>query len=165
MIRYIFREDAAAPIKNAKKADPQKIGEELTRIAESGGGRLTPRSVVKAAENPRSVLHKHFEWDDAKAANAFRLDQARGIIRVVQVEDEDADPQRAFLSVSDGKGVSYRTAAEVANSRDLQYAVLRQAERDLLAFETRYRELSDVCDLVRPARERVSQRMQGAQAA
>ena len=158
MIRYVFKDDGPLTIKGAAKANPQRIGEELAKVAAAAKGRLTPSAVVEAARNPRSALHKIFEWDDAKAAQSWRLEQAREIIRVVRVIDEDDQPQRAFLSIGDKAGVSYRSAEEVSHSRDLQLAVLRQAERDLEAWEKRYREIEDICDLVRSAREMVSRR-------
>lgn len=43
--------------------------------------RLTASSVVKAASDPDSPLHKHFTWDDTQAAKAHRLQQARTLIR------------------------------------------------------------------------------------
>jgi hypothetical protein len=157
MIRYVFRDEPVA-ILNAKKADPQKIGQALAKVAQEGNGRLTPSAVVEAATNPKSPLHRHFEWDNAKAAAAYRIDQAREIIRVIRIEDGEDTPQRAFLSVKDDAGVSYRTAAEVAGSLDLQIAVLKQAERDLDAFKRRYAELQDICEEVSLARDKVRQR-------
>lgn len=157
MIKYVFREDPVA-ILNAKKADPQKIGQALAKIAEDCGGRLTPPAVVEAARNDKSPLHRHFEWDDAKAAQSYRLDQARAIIGVIRIDDDTEEPTRAFLSVKDASGVSYRTAAEVSRSLDLQLAVLKQAERDLEAFGKRYRELEDICEDVAAAREKAKTR-------
>lgn len=48
--------------------------------------RLTPGEVVTAARDPESPLHDMFEWDDGKAAESWRLEQARGLIRSVQVK-------------------------------------------------------------------------------
>ncbi len=48
------------------------------------GGRLRPSAVVEAARPSDSPLHDLFEWDDRVAASAFRLEQARGIIRTVE---------------------------------------------------------------------------------
>lgn len=163
MIRYSFKDEPVA-ILNAKKADPQKIGQALAKIAEDGGGRLTPSAVVEAARNPRSPLHKHFLWDDAKAAKAYRLDQARAVIGVIRIDDESEPATRAFLSVKDASGVSYRTAAEVSGSVDLQLAVLKQAERDLDAFSKRYRELEDICSDVRSARDKARTRREALEA-
>lgn len=158
-IRYAFR-DGPLPIKNAKEADPQRIGEALAEIAAATEGHLTPRATVDAARDPRHTLHPHFEWDDAAAAEAYRLDQARELIRLIRIEDDEheEDPP-AFLSVSEGKaGVSYRTYGDVMSSVTLQDAVLKAAERDLRAFEARFARLIDICDIVREARERITVR-------
>lgn len=48
-------------------------------------GRLTPEDVLAAARDKSSPLHDSFEWDDDAAAHAYRLDQARGLIRRVRV--------------------------------------------------------------------------------
>lgn len=86
------------------------------------------------------------------------MDQARALIRCVVIAEREGEDIHAFLSVNDKDGISYRTVSEVRSSRDLQARVLKQAEKELEAFETRYRELSDICRLVREAREIVIQR-------
>lgn len=165
MIKYTFRTDEPLAFKNAKKADAQTIGAALEAIALEHGGRLCPKDVAQAARKRTHPLHPHFEWDDAVAAEAYRADQARAIIRVVRVENEavEGGTSRAFVSVADKGGVSYHAAAEVAGSVELQLAVLKAAERDLHAFERRYKELNDICETVRSARESVQERRQQAE--
>lgn len=160
MIKYIFREDEPLRIKGAGKADPQVFGEALAKITESNGGLLEPEDVVAAAREDEHPLHQHFEWNDSVAAHHFRLDQARSIIRVVRVIDDEATDgtSRAFLSVKDDGKVSYRSITDVKSSLQLQMAVLNQAERDLMAFERRYQDMMDVCDLVRAAKQKVAER-------
>lgn len=160
MIKYVFRDDRVLAIKKASEADPQKIGEALAEIAGNAGGHLTPSAVVMAARKRDSVLHKHFEWNDKTAAEAYRIDQARDLVSSIHVETADASTgaARAFLSITDKGGKSYRSLAEIMGSADLQLKVLASAERDLLSFESRYRSLNDICDLVRDAREKVAAR-------
>jgi hypothetical protein len=159
MIKYCFK-DSPITIKAADKANPQRIGEALAKIAAAGGGELTPKAVVEAARSSSNVLHKHFEWDDSKAAEAFRLDQARNVIRSIHAEDEDASDGHAaaFVSVSDKGGTSYRTLDAIKNSADLQARVLAQAERDLDAFQRRYRAMQDVCAIIRTAQDALAKK-------
>jgi hypothetical protein len=158
MLSYTFK-DGPVTIKNSRKADPQKIGAALAKIAEQQKGRLTPPAVVEAARDQKHPLHRYFEWDDQIAAESYRMDQARVLIRSVRiVRDDDEEPAPAFLSVTDKGGVSYRTLKDVMDSADLQNSVLVSAERDLAAFEKRYRVLSDICDIIRDAREKVAAR-------
>lgn len=160
MPKYVFDPEHVLSIKAADKADPQKIGEALEAIAEKAGGHLTPEAVVDAAREKRHVLHRHFEWDDQKAAEAFRLDQARNIVRSIHVENDETESglARAYLSIQDRGGRSYRSISDVLASADLQSKVLASAETDLLAFERRYRSLTDVCAIVREAREQIASR-------
>lgn len=59
-------------------------------------GKLTAEDVVSAARDPESPLHAFFEWDDARAADAWRLEQARTLIRSVQIR----------VSVEEGRAIS-----------------------------------------------------------
>ena len=155
MTRYAF--DHAAP--ERVRADPQLIGEALDSIRVESGGQLHPKMVVEGARDPKSVLHSHFEWNDAKAAEAHRMDQARALIRSIRVIDEDDDRARpAFLSIRADDGVGYRAFRDVIASVDLRQRLLEQAEKDLDAWTTRYRELRDIVELVKPARAELRRR-------
>jgi hypothetical protein len=157
MVKYIFR-DGPLTIPNAKKASAQKIGTALAQIAEQQKGRLTPPAVVEAARSNRHPLHQYFEWDNDVAAEAYRLDQARTLIRSVAVVDDNEDSKPAYLSISDKAGTSYRAVEEVLDSAELQSAVLAAAERDLIAFEKRYRQLQDICEIISSARSKIAAR-------
>lgn len=65
--------------------DSGLIATELARIA-GRSGKLTPQAVVDEARNPEHPLHACFDWDDETAAEAWRLEQARTLIRSVRVE-------------------------------------------------------------------------------
>lgn len=163
-MKYVFREDGILTIKAADKADPQKIGEALEEIAGKNQGHITPEAIVESAKDRKGVLHRHFEWDDSVAAKKYRLDQARSIVQSIHVEaDTESGYSRAFLSIREKDGTAYRTITEVLQSADLQSKVLAAAERDLLAFESRYRSLEDVCNLIRAAREQIAARRKAGQ--
>lgn len=166
-IRYIFRSDAALiTLNNRAKADPQKIGEALAKIAKDNQGAIKPQDVVEAAKAASNPLHKHFEWSNTKAAEQYRLDQARHLLRAVDIVDDTKGADRnirAFISVPTTKEtgpISYRTVQAVMKSLDLQQAILIQAEKDLSAFLARYAELKDICDIVEKGREQIRRNLQ-----
>lgn len=158
---YSFREDLVPGFKNHDKADPQAIGEALQKITDGNNGRLTPSAVVTEATKRSHPLHRHFEWDDTVAAEAFRLDQARSLISSIEITSTDSDrgAARAFLSINDRGGRAYHAVSEVLVSRDLQLGVLRLALRDLTAFEKRFRDIQDICELVRVARDKLASKL------
>lgn len=160
---YVFNEDAVIVVKNSKEASPQKIGESLEKICADNGGELTASAVLEIARDPKHLLHGFFEWDDKIAAEAYRLDQARAVIRLVRIEDgETGETPRAFMSVVTDKGRSYRRFNDIKNSDDLREAVLAQAQRDLEAFEMRYRTLKEVLEHVSKAKAAVVRRRRPA---
>jgi hypothetical protein len=67
------------------------IKEELEAIMV--GGVLSPADVIDAARNPNSAMHSQFEWDDSEAAQAYRLQQARALIRRVKVNVVRSDQE------------------------------------------------------------------------
>ena len=66
------------------KPSRKEIDAEISRIYNENGS-ITPDLVIKAAKDPNNVLHHLFEWDDSKAGNAYRVDQARQIITSVKI--------------------------------------------------------------------------------
>jgi len=48
-------------------------------------GVLEPKGVLQDARREKSPLHAYFEWDDKKAANAYRLTQARELIASYEI--------------------------------------------------------------------------------
>jgi hypothetical protein len=146
-MRYVFGDQKVLAIKDASKADPQKIGEALQKIAARNNGEIEPAMLWRDAKgNPKHPAYKHFEWDVQKAAEAHWTDTARRIIRaIVPLDDEGQEkPMPAFISVNAGGGTSYRTSEEVMDSPQLRKLVLEQAERDLLAFQQRHRRFTEL---------------------
>jgi hypothetical protein len=155
MPTYSFK-PGPLPIKNAKEADAQVIGEALEEISNANGGRLKPHDVVEAATNRRHALHKFFEWNDARAAAEYRLDQARAMIGFIYVETATIEePTHAYVSIRDGIGTAYRSAGEIVTNASLQRLVEARALADLEAWERRYFDLVAICDMVRAARQRL----------
>jgi len=74
-------------------------GEAVGRIIESMD-MPTPPAVVDAARAEDSPLHRYFTWDDGAAAEKWRLDEARKLVRSIHVvvvgDDHQEYAVRAF---------------------------------------------------------------------
>lgn len=102
------------------------------------------------ARDEASPLHPAFEWDDAKAAHAHRLEQASYLIRsVVIVSDEgkDAAPVRAFVNVQRDTDRSFTTVAHAMSDTELRAQVLAKALHELQSWRYRYEELVELAKL------------------
>lgn len=141
------------------KADAQQVGEALVELQADNGERLTPRVVVDAARPDGSPLHPCFEWDDVRAAELHREDQARHIVRCIRVEqpasDNRMEMRRVFVNVIesiDGEDQhGYVSVARVMSDEDLRQQLIVQARKELESFKKRYAELSDLVAITETA--------------
>lgn len=113
----------------------------LTKIALQKGGVLMVDDVIDEAKDVNSILHKHFEWDDSKAANLHRRDQARALIQKCKITLVDTAPIniRAFVSLPSDRdsGGGYRLTSEVVSDelrkaellRDIQLTIARWTQK------------------------------------
>lgn len=112
-----------SPIGAAAEAQP--VGEALERLR-TVHGNLRNEDIVDAARITESPLHKFFTWDDARAAEKFRLAEAGTLVRnIVVVEEDSGDEVRAFWPVrvkeSDAPEQRYYQAAAVIQRNPLEY--------------------------------------------
>lgn len=145
-------------------ANAQAVGDELQRLQQDNGGRLTPRVVVEAARPADSPLHPCIEWDDVRAAELYREDQARHVVRSVRIvtgTGADAKLQRAFVNVieiiDEEEQHGYVPMARVLSDADLYRQVVEQAAKDLHSWEDRYAQFTELASIGKAARERVEQ--------
>lgn len=143
------------------KGNAQDVGERLAQIRKARG-QLTPIDVVQEAKRETSVLHSYFEWDDEKAAEEYRISQARHLVACVVLvhsdEHEIKKPIRAFINIAFEDGNSYESIIEVMGNSELRERVLNSLESEmerqkekLSAFE----ELAEVIDGIEVVQERV----------
>lgn len=127
------------------------LREQLLEIYQQNGS-LTPAAVVEVARDPKHPLHGRFEWDDTVAAERYRLDQARQLIRVVKVTEtrgNDLLRTREFVSVHRESGPSYMPIDEVKADPFTSKLVLQQAAREWRQMFARYRHLEEFLEQVR----------------
>lgn len=125
-------------------------------------GLLVPRSVVNSARSPDSPLHRYFEWDDGKAADLWRIEQARELIVRVTIEHESSDkPVQAYVSLPSTrtkKGGGYHHMHDVLSSAELRAEMITSAMHDMENFEERYKrlkELAPVRNVMRTTRKKL----------
>lgn len=121
--KFAFREGTRAG------GNPQAIGEELEGIRRKDGS-LTSEGVVAAAKKSSSPLHEWFVWDDGEAAHKFRLVQARTLIRVIVVmQDDKTEPVSQYVHVrQDGPSGRYEPMDVVVQDMSAYQAALQELQ-------------------------------------
>lgn len=124
------------------------VGRELERVRQKNGG-LTANGVVAAARSRANYLHRYFTWDDTKAAEEWRLEQARTLIRSVVVQqmgvesDSLTNPVRVYAAIG-GKRERYFPMADIVRDPIRMADLLEQAREELRWFREKYAALKEL---------------------
>lgn len=121
---------------------------------------LTPANLVDASRPEDAPLHKEFEWDDAKAAESYRREQARLMIcnLTITIEKDDDEPKevRAWYSLQPG----YRTNSEpyvstvrILSDDDQRAMLLAKAKSEMKAFRYKYSQLTELANVFKAMEE------------
>jgi hypothetical protein len=131
-----------------------KVKSELKKISGKYNGLLRPRDIVNFARNTKTALHKCFEWDNKKAGEEYRKEQARRLIRVYVVEykhpHRTAKPIRAIVSLPMDRrksGGGYRYLENVMSDKEFKAELLKSALDDLETFKQRYQTLRELAGI------------------
>lgn len=124
------------------KADAQKVADEISSIGLS----VKPEEIVDKARDESTELHKCFEWDDTKAAEKYRVYQARQIVCHLIVKEVDDEPQkqevRFFYKTDSQEG--YKPTSYIIRNKDEYHKLLDRALTELKAFQRKYSTLKEL---------------------
>jgi hypothetical protein len=138
-------------------ADAKAVGEHLEMLRKQCKGELTPKDVVDDARHDNSPLHSFFEWSDSEAAEAYRLSQARGLIRAVVAvyvsDDKPAVRQKAYVHINEPSAPHYRETSHAMSQKKTRELVLQRAWREFQQWRKRYKDLSEFAALFDAADE------------
>ena len=126
-----------------------KIGSRIAVNAQQAGElfeqleTVTPESVLEAAKSEDSPIHSAFEWNDTRAAEQYRISQARHLINclTVTVVESEKEPIRAYFKVSDD---GYEQTKEIMKIETKRLSLLEQALSELRCFQRKYAMLKEL---------------------
>lgn len=132
------------------KADAQKAGEVCENLEKTVG--LTSKTLLDASRPEEAPLHKEFEWNDSKAAEKYREEQAGHIIRCLCVKPEKvhSEPVRAYFKVEQQ---TYSSIVKIQANAEKMSCLLDIAKKELEAFEKKYRQLKELDSVFRAIKE------------
>ena len=104
---------------------------------------VPPRRAGQTRSRPssdNSPLHRCFEWDNDRAADSYRIDQARkliGSIVVAQIDDRPVNKEaRAFVHIESGSH-RYEPIQVAMASVDMRAEVLAKAQQEIKMWRAR----------------------------
>lgn len=124
---------------------------ELRKIAKKHNGILHAEDVIAEARQLQSPLHACFEWNDGVAAEKYRLEQARNMIRITVIYQPKCEREiTAFVSLKsdryEGDG-GYKFVPDVVKTRAGRAALIDTALWELKMFQQKYADVKQFAGL------------------
>ena len=114
-------------------------------------GKVTPKALVDYARAKDSPIHYLFEWDDEKAAEEYRLWQARELIVTVKIEDRGQEMQVYHnIKVADDQG--YYHLEDIKKDKSLLSEVIKNAIKQLEYWQAKYETYSSLMAVINQKR-------------
>lgn len=122
-------------------ADAQKVADEILAI----GNSATTAQILDKARDEQTELHKCFDWDDAEAAEKWRLQQARHIVCNLVIKEKSDTPRpevRMFFKTDADNG--YKPTVLIMQDKDEYRKLLDRALAELTSFRVKYKTLGEL---------------------
>lgn len=130
-----------------QSVDANIAGEILMGL--SSQNRLNPETLVEVSRPEDAPLHKCFTWDDRKAADLYRKQEATILIRQIEVENEtesgEAYESMAFHTL--GRGNGYEFIDDIMEDGGKVVTLLSLALNELESFRVKYRHLKELAEI------------------
>ena len=135
----------------------KKILKELEIVRKrSKDGKLHAEEIVEFAKNKNTALHSKFEWDDTKAAQEYRIWEARQLIKIVVTIIPHTNVETSvYVSLKKdrmGEG-GYRAMVEVLSNKELRKDLLHDALEDFEYWKRKYYLVTELIPIFQAAEE------------
>ena len=132
--------------------DANIVGGVVEKI-EAEHGAVTKELLLEESRPEDAATHSLFEWDNDKAAEQYRLEQARHTIsalRVVYVTPEKEEiAVKAFINVSElTDKARYRNVEVALTEEDSREVYLKRIRNELEAFIRRNRNIEELGNIL-----------------
>ena len=127
---------------------------------ETEEGSVTKERFLEVSRPDNSPTHELFEWDDAKAAEAYRLDTSRRIIYCLRVTYINSDNKecnvKAFVNVSEfSEKTQYESIELVLKQEDKKATYLARIKQELNNYIQRNSHVEELADILIDAGEKL----------
>ena len=124
------------------KGDAKKCYEEIQTL----GASYTTKEIVDLARNENTELHKCFTWDDSKAAELWRLKEARTIVASLKVTvwKTETEKKTFRLIQHDAVEQSYKPVILTTRNETEYERLLNEAKEEMQSFKKRYESIIEL---------------------
>lgn len=114
----------------------QVAGEVCEELAEKG--ELTAKNLVDVSRPEDAPLHRCFNWNDEEAAELYREQQGRHLIRcLITVPENNVVATRAYFNIVRNES-EYHSINVILEDQDKYESMMAMALKELQSFEKKY---------------------------
>ena len=128
----------------------EKVAKHIEHL-EAQYGEVTSALFLDSARSEDSEMHGLFEWDDTKAAENWRMEQARVIIASIRVNvvEEDMSPikTRAYVQ-HEPRNSGYVSVGKALSDEDKRSKVIDQARKEASWFIEKYKAFEELAEVI-----------------
>lgn len=133
-------------------ADANVVGAVCEQI-ENENGSVTKERFLDVSRPINSPTHDLFEWEDAKAAELYRLDTSKriiGCLRVYYINENEKECQvKAFVNVSElSETAKYESIEVVLSEEDKRSVYLTRIKQELDNYIRRNSHIEELADIL-----------------
>lgn len=171
VLNFTFSRGSRFPASQA-----ETVGKFLVHLQEqSGTEEIQPKQVLEAARPKASPIHDYFTWDNQRAAEKQRLEEAAYLLRSIQIEYVDLGPdhragtmrmlvniQREAVEAGEESRPSdrvYLPMLSVLKDPALRHQLLVEALDQAIHWKNRYghfKELATIFEAIRRVEKRLT---------
>ena len=140
------------------KASAEITGKVCKDLIDSDGA-VTPARLVEVSKPKNAPLHGEFEWNNTIAAQKYREEQARQIIKnivIIEVDEKEEEPKQAKCWVNSDRAFvptderlhKYVTIDTALNNESWKDNLLKAAKRDMTSFIVKYKRLTELNKII-----------------
>lgn len=133
-------------------ADANLVGSICEQI-ETENGSVTKERFLEVSRPINAPTHNLFEWDDAKAAEAYRLDTSKKIINCLRISYINCNNEeckvKAFVNVSEyTTKTQYESVELVLKEADKRSVYLNRIKQELNNYIRRNSHIEELADIL-----------------
>ena len=122
--------------------DAQVVGDVCEDL--DNKGELTAQNLVNVSRPESAPLHGMFNWNDAEAAELYRVEQGRHIIRcLVTVPENNEATTRAYYNIVTEER-KYHSINTILREPDKYAELMKSALKELQVFRKKYAVLNEL---------------------
>lgn len=141
------------------KVDAETAHEVMEEVRGECGGALDLDALVEKSRPKKAPLHGEFEWNNKTAADKYRREQARYLVRSLEViHDRAPELQSRVYEVTHqasesesapGEKPVFRRTEDILQDPMARDELLSRAIRDAIAFRRKYHALTELSQVFR----------------